>query len=95
MVGSLIEGNAANITCIGREINHLSKMKLYIKHADGLPSNTHLQSEAKDIYQTLAKLTLTQCQRPIILIDWSALDEYKRHFLIRATLATYGREHCI
>jgi len=94
-VNSIIQGNAANVTSIGRGINSSAKEKHNIKRADRLLSNIHLQNETVDIYQSLAKLTLGQCQRPIILIDWSDLDEYKRHFLIRATLASHGRGLCI
>ena len=94
-VGIIIQGNAANVTSIGRGIKSSAKEKHNIKRADRLLSNYHLQSETKGIYQALAKLTVGQCLRPIILIDWSDLDEYKRNFLIRATLASHGRGLCI
>ena len=92
---SIIQGNAANVTSIGRGIKSSAKEKHNIKRADRLLSNVHLQTEIVSIYQALAKLTVGQCQRPIILVDWSDLDEYKRHFLIRATLASHGRGLCI
>ena len=63
-VGSIIEGSAANVTSIGRGIKSSAKEKHNIKRADRLLSNVHLQSEAKNIYQALAKLTVGRVRLP-------------------------------
>jgi len=94
-VNSLINGAAATVTSLGRGITSKAKEKHKIKRADRLLSNQHLHRERTAIYQALAQYTVGHSQRPIILIDWSDLDEYKRHFLLRATLASHGRGLCV
>jgi hypothetical protein len=47
-------------------------------------------NESDGIYSTICRL-FSPYFRPIILVDWLDLDEYKRHFLIRASLAFDGR----
>ena len=85
-VASLISGSAATVTTIGRGIDCNVKEKHKIKRADRLLSNTNLARESLGIYAELAKHTVGTKKRPIILVDWSDLDEYKRHFLLRASL---------
>ncbi|MCP4326564.1 MAG: IS4 family transposase [Alteromonadales bacterium] len=94
-IESLLCGASATVTSLGRGINSHAKEKHRIKRADRLLSNTNLQRELFSIYQELAKYTVGKAIRPIILVDWSDLDEYKGHFLLRATLATHGRGLCI
>lgn len=94
-IESLLNGASATVTNLGRGINSKAKEKHRIKRADRLLSNTNLQSESFSIYQELAKYTVGKAKRPIILVDWSDLDEYKGHFLLRATLASHGRGVCI
>ena len=90
-VDSLLNASAT-VTNLGRGINSKAKEKHRIKRADRLLSNTNLQSACFSIYQELAKYTVGKAKRPIILVDWSDLDEYKGHFLLRATLASpHGR----
>jgi len=83
------------VTSIGRGINSQAKEKHRIKQADRLLSNRHLQQESFSIYTALSRFVLGSNKSPVILIDWSDLDEYKRHFLIRATLASQGRGICL
>lgn len=94
-VGSLVTGSAASVTSMGRGLESNAMEKHKIKRADRLLSNANLQRESLSIYQALSHYTLGSASRPIILIDWSDLDEYKRHFLLRASLACHGRGLCI
>lgn len=94
-VQSLISGSAATVTSLGRGLASNSKEKHKIKRADRLLSNKTLHTETFSVYQALANFTVGNCKRPIILVDWSDLDEYRRHFLIRATLASHGRGLCV
>ncbi|TKB42927.1 IS4 family transposase, partial [Thalassotalea mangrovi] len=95
LLRSLVNGSAATVTSMGRGLDSRAKEKHNIKRADRLLSNTNLHRETLGIYKALCQFTVGQNQRPIILIDWSDLDEYKRHFLIRASLASHGRGLCI
>lgn len=90
-VHSLLTGNAATVTSIGRGIDSTAHEKHSIKRADRLCSNQHLLLEADYIYTRICYLFGRISSRPVILVDWSDLDEYKRHFLLRASLAFDGR----
>lgn len=90
-VSSLLHGNAATVTGIGRGINSQAKEKHCIKRADRLCSNPHLQQALKGVYGSLCHYWTAPLSQPVILVDWSDLDEYKRHFLLRASLVVSGR----
>ena len=44
-----------------------------------------------DIYSNLTQGLIGTKQRPVIIVDWSDMDECKRHFLLRASVPLYGR----
>lgn len=101
-VSSLLHGGAASVTGIGRGIDSKAYEKHNIKRADRLCSNTHLLIESDYIYTAICQLFGRISCRPIILVDWSDLDEHKGHFLLRASLAFDGRSitlyqevHCL
>lgn len=76
---------------MGRGIDSSAHEKHSIKRADRLCSNPHLLIENDYIYTRICYLFGCVSTRPIILVDWSDLDESKRHFLLRASLAFDGR----
>jgi hypothetical protein len=86
-----IEGQRLSVTGLGRAIDSQAKEKHCIKRADRLLSNRNLYSEHRDIYQTITHLIVGAMRRPVILIDWSDMDECKHHFLLRAVIALQGR----
>ena len=86
-----IDERRLSVTGIGRAINSTAPEKHCIKRADRLIGNRNLLGEYRDVYQSLAPIIVGPAQRPVILIDWSDLDPYKRHYLLRASLATDGR----
>ena len=90
-----IDGRVLTVTGMGRSIDSDAKEKHCIKRADRLLSNTHLYQEHRDIYHAIMRLMVGHIQRPVILVDWSDLDPYKRHFLIRAAVAIDGRSHTL
>jgi hypothetical protein len=90
-VHSLLTGNAASVTSMGRGIASSAHEKHNIKRADRLCSNSHLLLESDYIYTAICYLFGRISSRPVILVDWSDLDEYNRHFLLRASLAFDGR----
>jgi len=94
-VASLTSGAAATVTTIGRGISCNAKEKHKIKRVDRLLSNANLARESLGIYTELAQYTVGNKKRPIILVDWSDLDEYKRHFLLRASLPSHSRSICV
>lgn len=85
-----LTGQSLTVTRLGRAIHSEAKQKHCIKRADRLLSNGHLQSECLVIYRALTERLIGSRQRPIILIDWSDMDECKRHFLLRASIPVAG-----
>jgi len=50
-----------------------------------------LHAERETIYAELVQQLIGCRTRPMIIVDWSDLDDCKRHFLLRASLAVEGR----
>jgi len=88
---SIMNGNTLTVTSMGRGIHSNAFEKHNIKRADRLCSNPHLHAGIKSIYGATTKLLIGNNCRPVIHIDWSDLDAYGKHFLIRASLAFEGR----
>lgn len=86
-----LSGARLTVTDLGRSIASRAKQKHCIKRADRLLSNPHIHRERSTIYAELVRWLSGGCQRPIILVDWSDLDDCKRHFLLRAAVAVKGR----
>ena len=85
-----LTGQCLTVTALGRAMQSEAKQKHCIKRADRLLSNGHLQSECLTIYRAIALRLIGGRQRPIILIDWSDMDDSKRHFLLRASVPVAG-----
>ncbi|QOL24574.1 IS4 family transposase [Thalassotalea sp. LPB0316] len=90
-VDSLLLDSFATVTSIGRGIDSCAYEKHSIKRADRLLSNAHLYRERVDIYREMTSLHISPYSRPLIQVDWSDLDNRKRNFLIRASVALDGR----
>jgi len=89
-VYSLANGSTATVTSIGRGIDSKAYEKHSIKRADRLLSNPNLLREKTFVYAAVCRLFCT-AKHPTISIDWSDLDDCKRHFLLRAALSFEGR----
>lgn len=90
-IESAINGGSLSVTGLGRNIDNKAKEKHRIKRVDRLCNNVNLHGEINTIYQQMNALLVSPHSTPIILVDWSDLDERKQHFLLRASLATQGR----
>lgn len=88
---SVITGQELSVTGIGRNMQSSAKEKHCIKRSDRLVSNGHLSVERASIYELCSQLIIGRCKRPVILVDWSDLDPYKGHFLLRASTPVGGR----
>jgi len=90
-VESAVNGASLSVTGLGRNIDNKAKEKHRIKRVDRLCNNINLHSEIDGIYNKINALLVMPHSTPIILVDWSDLDDRKQHFLLRASLATQGR----
>ena len=90
-VMAALSGTRLTVTDLGRAIDSLAKPKHCIKRTDRLLSNRHCHAEREAIYAELVQGLIGSHKRPIIIVDWSDMDECKRHFLLRASLAMEGR----
>lgn len=79
------------VTNIGRALRSNAKEKHCIKRADRLLSNPHLHAQRRSMYARVSQALLGCATRPIILVDWSDLDNHRRHFLLRFSLSLHGR----
>lgn len=91
IVMAALSGTRLTVTDLGRSIDSLAKQKHCIKRADRLLSNTHCHAQREAIYAEFVQRFIGSCKRPIIIVDWSDMDDCKRHFLLRASLAVEGR----
>ena len=90
-VMAALHGQSLTVTQLGRAITSDAKEKHCIKRADRLLSNTRLHDERRSIYDLVARVIIGSQTRPMIAVDWSDLDDCKRHFLLRASVALQGR----
>jgi hypothetical protein len=90
-VMAALHGEVLTVTHLGRAIRSEAKEKHCIKRADRLLSNRRLQGERVEIYSALTQSLIGNKQRPVIIVDWSDMDECKRHFLLRASVPIEGR----
>lgn len=84
-------GRRLTVTDLGRSIQSTTSHKHNIKRADRLLSNPHIHAESVEVYRALCHQLIGSQRRPIILIDWSDMDEHKQHFVLRAAIALEGR----
>ena len=90
-VMAALHGAVLTVTHLGRAISSDAKEKHCIKRADRLLSNRRLQRERLEVYMALSGQLIGSKQRPVLLVDWSDMDECKRHFLLRASVPVEGR----
>ena len=90
-VMAALHGEVLTVTHLGRSIKSEAKEKHCIKRADRLLSNRRLQGERVGIYTELTRQLIGNKQRPVMIVDWSDMDESKRHFLLRASVPMEGR----
>jgi DDE family transposase len=90
-VMAALRGEVLTVTHLGRSMTSEAKEKHCIKRADRLLSNRRLQGERVSVYWALTEQLIGNKQRPVIIVDWSDLDECKRHFLLRASVPIEGR----
>jgi hypothetical protein len=90
-VMAALHGAVLTVTHLGRSISSDAKEKHCIKRADRLLSNRRLQRERLEVYSALTRQLIGSKQRPVLLVDWSDMDECKRHFLLRASVPVEGR----
>jgi hypothetical protein len=88
---SALTSQRLTVTGLGRGIDSNAKEKHCIKRADRLLSNPYLHAERRGLYGAVCAQLLAGVCRPIILVDWSDLDQNRRHFLLRASLSVAGR----
>jgi hypothetical protein len=86
-----LTGRRLTVTDIGRSIRSGTSHKHNIKRADRLLSNAHLQQESIGVCRSLCQWLIGAQTRPVIVIDWSDMDAYKQHFVLRAALVAKGR----
>lgn len=79
------------VTDMGRSIPGETSHKHNIKRAGRLLSNPHLHRDSLGVSRSLCQLLIGAQTRPVMLVDWPDMDEYKQHFVLRAARVAAGR----
>ena len=90
-VGGVLRGRRLWLTHIGRSLAGEAKEKHAIKRVDRLLGNRQLNGERLQWYQWIARLLVSNCAHPVVLVDWSNLDQRQELYVLRAALAVGGR----
>ncbi len=90
-VSALLRGKRLWLTAMGRHVGGGVDEKHSIKRMDRLLGNRRLSGERLAWYRWLARLAVGGCRHPVILVDWSDLDDQKCLFVLRASVAVGGR----
>jgi hypothetical protein len=91
VVSGALTGEQLTVTALGRSIGGEAKEKHRIKRADRLLSNAKLSFSRPEIYAALMRETIGKNRQPVILVDWSDLDQGQKCFLLRASTPAGGR----
>ena len=90
-VESLLRGRLLTLSGLGQSMLGPVAVKHCIKRVNRLLGNTHLHTDRLILYRDLAERAIGRIKQPIILIDWSQLDEHDKYYVIRATVPFFGR----
>jgi hypothetical protein len=90
-VESLLYGRLLTLSGLGQSMPGQVAVKHCIKRVNRLLGNTHFHADRVILYKHLAEQAIGKIARPIILIDWSQLDEHDKYYVIRATVPFHGR----
>ena len=90
-VDGLLRGRRCWLTHIGRSLDSGTSEKHSIKRVDRLLGNRQLSDERVHWYQWISQLLVTGCAHPVVLVDWSNLDQRQELYVLRAALAVGGR----
>lgn len=90
-VGALLGERRLGLTALGRALPGPADTKHTIKRVDRLLGNHHLHQERPLFYWLVSSLLIGHMTRPLILVDWSPIDDRGRWFLLRAAVPFAGR----
>src|SRR5690606_28351368 len=88
---ALLQGQTLTLSALGRALPTRVALKHALKRMDRLLGNPHLQAERPLFYRLLLRTLVSPGSRPILIVDWSPLNESRRYFLLRAALPIGGR----
>lgn len=90
-VGALLMDRRLGLTALGRALPGPVAPRHAIKRVDRLLGNRHLHEERPLFYWLVAHLLIDHMTRPLILVDWSPIDNQGQQFLLRAAIPFAGR----
>lgn len=81
----------ATLTGLGRTLTTKVKTKYCIKRMDRLLGNAILHKERATIYQVMVNRLIGAEKAPLVLVDWSQINEESGFHILRASLPMGGR----
>ncbi len=88
-VESLVNGGRLSLTAMGRSARGSVAPKHSIKRIDRLLGNPRLHRELETFYRALTQLLLSGHDEPLILVDWTRIDEQR--YSLSAAVPVDGR----
>jgi len=82
-VEALIEGRRLTLMDVARSWPGAERVRAPLKALDRLLRNPHLHAEREPLYAGMARWLL-QCERPVIIVDWSELKADLSWHVLRA-----------
>lgn len=89
-VEAFILGRRLTLMDMARSWRNAEQVKAPVKKLDRLLSNPHLHTEKLSIYAGMAQWLLKD-PRPLIVVDWSDLQQHGLKFLLRAAVPVKGQ----
>ena len=90
-VGALLTDRRLGLTALGRALPGPVAPRHTIKRVDRLLGNRHLHEERPLFYWLVANVLIGHMTRPLILVDWSPIDDKQQQYLLRAAIPFAGR----
>jgi len=84
-----------SLTGLAKSSKGKAKERHAIRRTDRLLGNKKLHNEIPIFYNVLISYLVKKCDRLHIVIDWSAVNDKKKWFILRASLTLKGRSHTI
>jgi hypothetical protein len=89
VAAALLRGGRLTLTALGRAMSGDVAPKHNIKKVDRLLGNKRLHHERETFFRAIAHVLLAGASRPIVLVDWTELDDGK--YALAAAVPSDGR----
>jgi hypothetical protein len=94
-VSALLAGRRLTLTAVGRFMPGACQPQRFITRVDRLLANPHLRAERPLFYLMMLRALLGSLRHPLLLVNWSPVDDPGCFFLLRAAIPLVGHSFVI